>query len=321
MHDVFFYEAFEEEAERLRAHMPAGIKAGYAAHTVQESGHASPPAPLVSIRTQSVIPASWGSSLRGLLSRSTGYDHVADYRRRAGGSFACGYLPLYCARAVAEQAALLWLALLRKLPQQTAHFAKFHRDGLTGGEAAGRRLLVVGVGNIGHDVARIGRGLEMAVAGVDIVRRHADVTYTDIESGLRDADVIVCAMSLNPASNGYFRYERLRGAPPGAIFVNVARGEMSPSADLLRLVNEGRLGGVGLDVFNREPELAVSLRTGRASEDPEVAALLELRDKPNVIITPHNAFNTAEAVERKAIQSVEQIVALAETGSFRWPVP
>lgn len=321
MHDLFFYEAFEEESALLRTYLPAGLKAGFTGHTIQESGHTTPPAPFVSIRTQSVIPPAWGPTLNALLTRSTGYDHVTDFQRRTGHPLACGYLPTYCARAVAEQAALLWMALLRKLPRQTRHFTAFDRDGLTGGEAAGRRLLVVGVGNIGHEVVRIGHGLDMKVAGVDIVRRHTDVTYVDTETGLRDADVIVCAMSLTPSSSGYFNYERMRDAKPGAIFVNVARGEMSPSSDLLRLVDEGRLGGVGLDVFSHEAELAVSLRAGRSSDDPEVRALLDLTKKRGVIVTPHNAFNTAEAIERKARQSVEQINAFMDRGAFLWPVP
>ena len=66
-------------------------------------------------------------------------------------------------RAVAEQAILLVMALLRKLPQQTQQFPRFHRDGLTGHECAGKKLLVVGVGNIGSEVVRIGQALGMAV--------------------------------------------------------------------------------------------------------------------------------------------------------------
>ena len=57
--DVMFYEAFDEEAELLRLHLPAGIRAEFTRATVQASGHLAPPAPLLSIRTQSVIPPAW----------------------------------------------------------------------------------------------------------------------------------------------------------------------------------------------------------------------------------------------------------------------
>jgi D-lactate dehydrogenase len=216
---------------------------------------------------------------------------------------------------------LLWMALLRRLPAQTESFHTFHRDGLTGHESRGRRLLVVGVGHIGHEVVRIGRGLDMEVQGVDIEPRHADVHYVSIDDGVPWADVIVCCMNLTPANAGYFDADRLRRARPGAVFVNVARGEMSPAPDLVHLLREGRLGGVALDVYNHEQELAVCLRQRRPAGTAAVRAVLELAREPRAILTPHNAFNTAEAVDRKALHSVEQVVAFLEEGAFKWTVP
>ena len=321
MLDVFFYEAFEEEEALLKRSLPPGVRAGFAPLTLQERGDTAPPAAIISIRTQSLIPSAWAGSIRAVLTRSTGYDHVAAFREKTGAPLPCGYLPSYCARAVAEHAALLWLALLRRLPLQARQMDSFNRDGLTGSEAAGRCLLVAGVGHIGHEVAAIGRGLGMEVLGMDIVRRFADITYVDAEEGLRRADVIVCAMSLNNSSRRFFRHERFGDVRPGCVFVNVARGEISPSTDLLRLMRESRLAGIGLDVFDHESDLAVSLRSGRQSADPEVAAWLELRSFPNVILTPHNAFNTIEAVERKAAQAAAEVVRFTRDGDFTWPVP
>lgn len=129
--DAFFYEAFAEEAERLLHHAAqAGLRAGHTPLTIQEAGHAAP-APVISLRTQSILPPAWAGQVRGILSRSTGYDHLLAYRA-AVGAHACpplGYLPLYCVRAVAEQALLLWTALLRRLPRQLAEFDRFRRGG------------------------------------------------------------------------------------------------------------------------------------------------------------------------------------------------
>ena len=318
---AFFYEAFEEEREALRKSLPQGCEPGFTERTVQESGHQAPPCRLISVRTQSEIPASWAPALEGVLSRSTGFDRLRSWRRQVAPAPACGYLPRYCALAVAEHALLVWLALLRKLPRQTDQFRRFHRDGLTGRECAGRRLLVIGVGNIGYEAVRLGAALQMNVFGADLVRRHGDVRYTDAAEGLRQADVIVCAMNLTEENAGYFSYARLRELRPGAIFVNVARGEMAPAADLLRAYDEGILGGIGLDVYDRESELAVCLRESRAPADPGGQALLELARRPNVILTPHNAFNTQESVERKSRQSAEQVVHFLDQGRFLWPVP
>jgi D-lactate dehydrogenase len=320
MPDIFFYEAFEEEADAIRRYLPESIEAGFSWKTIQECGHSAPAAPVISIRTQSIIPEAWAGDLRGIMTRSTGHDHILAYRRATGVDVPAGYLPLYCNRAVAEQAMLLWMALLRKLPVQMSQFATFHRDGLTGYECAGKRLLVVGVGNIGSEVVRIGQGLAMEVRGVDLEQKHDFVEYTTLEQGLGWADIVVCAMSLNEGNCGIFGRENLLAMKQGAFFVNIARGELSPSTELLAALEVGHLRGVGLDVYNHESELAVALREGRASTDAEVAATLALSSRPDVILTPHNAFNTAESVDRKAAQSIEQLQHLMATGEFLWPV-
>lgn len=319
--DIQFYEAFAEEADALRRLLPGRIRAGFTPKTIQESGDDTPPARLISIRTQSVVPAGWASQLGGILARATGYDGLLRFQAETGTAAQLGYLPLYCARAVAEQAMCMWMALLRKLPLQVRQFAMFHRDGLTGHECERKQLLVVGVGHIGSEVVKIGQGLGMEVRGVDIVQRHPSLTYVPKEEGIAWADVIVCAMNLTADNAGYFDHRALSKARCGVLFVNVARGEMSPSPDLLRLMDENHLGGVALDVFDQESKLAVALRTGRASDDPSVRATLALAKRPNVICTPHNAFNTVESVERKSRQSVEQIEHFLKHGTFLWPAP
>lgn len=318
MPDVFFFEAFEEEAAALRRLLPARITAEYTAKTIQEAGHAAPPARLISIRTQSQLPVAWAPQLDAIFSRSTGFDHLTAYAAQIERPPALGYLPLYCHRAVAEQAALMWMALLRRLPRQLQQFHTFHRDGLTGGECAGRTLVVVGVGTIGHEVCLIGRGLGMHVVGVDIDPRFADVTYLSIEKALAQADIVVCAMDLNRSNHNFFDAARWRQMKRGAIFVNVSRGELSPSVALLEALDLQLLGGVGLDVYNHEPQLATALRRSHHPSDPEVAATLALSRRDDCICTPHNAFNTAEAVERKCEHSVQQVIALLDSGAFLW---
>ena len=305
--DVYFYEAFEEEVEALRRHLPGKIRAGFTGKTIQEAGDAEPPARVISIRTQSVVPASWTGKVDGIASRTTGQDHLVNVK------IPYGCLLSYSSRAVAEQAMLLWMALLRKLPEQMQHFARFNRDGLTGWECAGKKLLVVGVGNVGSEIAKIGLGLGMSVRGVDILQKHPFVTYVILDEGLPWADIIVCAMDLTPQNAGYFNYDRLRRARHGAFFVNIARGEHAPTADLVRLLDEEHLAGVALDVYENESALATAMRAGKGA--------FPLAGRANVILTPHNAFNTQEAVERKAEQSVQQIENFLKHGKFLGPVP
>lgn len=319
--DVFFYEAFEEEESALRRLLPPGLRAGFVPSTIQEHGDPNPPAPIISIRTQSEIPPAWAPALKAIIARTTGYDHLVAYRDKTGSRLPCGHLPKYCSRAVAEQAMLLWMSLLRRLPDQIEHFKSFDRDGLTGFECEGRNLLVVGVGNIGSEIVRIGTGLGMKVLGVDVVRRHTSVSYVSIEEGLPGADIVACSMNLTPSNARYFNRDRFRLFRKGSLFVNVARGEMSPPADILQALDEGILAGAGLDVYDKESALAVSLRAGKPSDDPAVRAVLELAKRPNVVLTPHNAFNTHESVERKSRQTMEQIAHFREHGAFLWQAP
>ena len=321
MYDVFFYEAFEEEVTSLKNVIGKGIKAGYSWMTIQEKGDEKPLARIISIRTQSLIPKEWSRDLSGILTRSTGYNHLRQYLENINHPLPGGYLPLYCNRAVAEQALLLWMALLRKLSQQTYKFNRFDRDGLTGKETFNKTLVVVGVGNIGSEVYKIGQGLGMRVLGVDLIKKYDFVEYTTIEKALPLADIIVCAMNLNKLNVGYFNYERLRKAPAGVIFINIARGEMSPSQDLLRLMNKHHLGGLGMDVYNEEAQLAVALRRQKMNADEEIKATIQLAKMPNVIFTPHNAFNTIEALSRKSQQTAQQISTFIQSGKFLWQIP
>ncbi|MCF7838158.1 MAG: hydroxyacid dehydrogenase, partial [Candidatus Marinimicrobia bacterium] len=183
----------------------------------------------------------------------------------------------------------------------------------------GRRLVVVGVGRIGSEIMRLGQAVGLDVLGVDLVPQPDVFPYAAFSEALPTADILVCAMNLTADNHGYFNAHALAAAKRGLIFVNVARGELAVEADLLRLLEAGRLGGVGLDVYGAEPDLAVALRQGRTST--RCALFHELAARPDVIMTPHNAFNTAEAVARKAEQSIMQLVTLASQGTFRWPVP
>jgi len=322
MNDIFFYEAFEEEAEALKRYLPENIDAEFSWKTIQETNHENPPAKIISIRTQSAIPVDWSDKLDAIITRSTGYDHVTDYITLTGSKLSAGYLPLYCNRSVAEQALLLMLALSRKLASQTSQFSSFHRDGLTGMEIAEKNIAVIGVGNIGYEMVKIALGLDMNVLAVDIIKKYDDVNYVLPEEAIAKADIIVCAMNLTSDNINYFNYDTLKKAKKGVLFINIARGEFSPAVDLLKLIEENHLGGVALDVYNNEKLLAIALRENKINEvaDDEIKAILTLAKKQNVIFTPHNAFNTKESVERKSKQAIEQLINYKSTGEFKWAV-
>lgn len=323
--ELYCYEAFSEEADRIRHYAEAaGVRIGLTPLTLQEAGHAAPPAPVISIRTQSILPPAWAPSLTGILSRSTGHDHLLAYRAALPNNTPCpalGYLPRYCVRAVAEQALLLTLSLLRRLPRQLAQFDRFQRDNLTGLELSGKTAAIFGVGNIGHEIHAIFGALGTTTIGVDPVHRHPDVAYASPADALARADIILCAMNLTPANRGYFTPDLLGTTTRRPILVNIARGEFTPALALETALDSGHLSGAALDVYNEESTLAPSLRSGDpAPLTDDNRALLRLRARPDVILTPHNAFNTREAVERKSSQSLETYLHFRQSGTFLWPV-
>ncbi len=319
--DIFFFEAFEEEQIALEKYNAKQFNAGYSWKTIQEYSASEPPADIISVRTQSQIPLEWAEKLKAVLTRSTGFDHLTAYRRETGKeNLKCGYLPLYCNRAVAEQALTLWMALLRKLPKQIDNFQSFKRDGITGGETRGRNLLVVGVGNIGSEIVKIGQGLGMNVKAVDPQEKFDFVSYTSYEEAAPQADIIVAAMDLNQSSEGYFSYKKLKQARPGTVFINIARGELSPLDGLLKLLEENHLSALGMDVYENEKLIGPAMRGEISADTPQLQALKKLSKLNNVIFTPHNAFNTSEAVERKSEQSIQQVKEFKLSGNFLWEI-
>ena len=321
MIDVMFFEVFKEEEKVLRKCLPEEMQADFTAKTIQEYNSGDCPAKVISIRTQSRIPQKWALLLEGVLTRSTGYDHLETYRKSVKNQAAYGYLPQYCARAVAEHAILVAMALLRKIKTQLKSFDTFGRDGLTGKECQGRDVLVIGVGNIGSQVTDIAKGLGMNVRGVDIKPKLDTIQYVSLSEGVPWADIIVCAVPLTEETRNMLDYKILKKAKHGLILINVARGEITPMEDLKQLLDENILAGLSLDVYQGEEQLADYLRNSKGQENEIIKIACKLNNYENVIFTPHNAFNTEESVYRKAKQSSEAVQEFIKTGNFSHPVP
>ena len=332
-YDVAFYEIFAEEEEYLREYLSDEYAYFFTSKSVQDAGQADPPAPVISNRTQSDIPEAWFESVRAVFTRSTGYDHLTNILKRHGDSLSAGYLPKYAARAVAEHAFLMMLMLARKIDRQRVAMKQFRRSGLTGSGLRNKTLSIIGVGNIGSEIARIGAGMEMTLLGVDLVEREAIINqyqleYVTLQEAVQRADLIVCALPLTDLTRGMLNYVVLRRAKSRAYLINPARGEITPPSDLLRLLQEKRLAGIALDVYDHESFFGSYLRGEITLDEIEsetvqesINASQQLMEHPRVIATPHNAFNTEESTRRKARQTAESIHHYLENGAFPHEIP
>ena len=197
--------------------------------------------------------------------------------------------------AVAEHTIALMFAAARDV----ARMDREVRGGIwtpqEGVQLFGKTLGVIGLGGIGSEVARMGKGLGMDVIGWNRTRR-AGVPLIDIDALLAKADVVSLNLVLNDETRGFLSKERIARMKPGAILVNTARGALVDEAALLDALNSGHIRHAGLDVFHAEPLKA----------DHPLAKL------PNVTLTSHAAFRTLEAsmtLLRRAIDIVKSIRA------------
>lgn len=318
--DIAFYETFLEEQEHIQQRLDPSLNAVYFKETIQESNSKDLPARVISIRTQSEIPADWKENIDAVLTRSQGYDHLHRMFITCAKSIVLGYLGPYCARAVAEHAVTVMLMLLKKMKVQMQQFQQFKRDGMTGGETIGRKVLIFGVGHIGSDIARLCQAWGMSVKGVDIDPKWDGVEYVALDDGLAWAEIVFCAAPLTDKTEGLFNYERLQNTAQPRLFINISRGEISPLDDLKLLLEDGRVAGIGLDVYPAEQALGEKMRQG-VYNDPDVQLLINFAEHQRVICTPHNAFNTVEGLARKSDRTVEAITDYFSHGRFPYPVP
>jgi len=209
--------------------------------------------------------------------------------------------------SVAEHTLALLLALARRVPQADASMkqGRWEKKKLEGMELRGKTLGLVGLGQIGSDVARLARAFEMRVVAYDpyvssLIAGESDVKLTSLEEVLKSADFISLHASATPETRHLINARTLALAQPGVRIVNCARGELINEADLLAALDGGVVAGAGLDVFETEPP-----------------ADSKLVSHPNVISTPHIAGSTEEAQEIVGIRIAEQVRDFLHTGVAR----
>lgn len=199
--------------------------------------------------------------------------------------------------AVAEHTIALMFAAARDVARMDREMRAGVWTPQEGMQLLGKTLGVVGLGGIGAEVARIGKGIGMNVIACNRTPRpDAGVPQVDIDTLLSKADVVSLNLVLNDETRGFLSKERIARMKPGALLVNTARGALIDEAALIAALQSGHIRHAGLDVFHNEPLKA----------DHPLAQL------PNVTLTAHAAFRTVEAsmtLLRRAIDIVKKIVA------------
>ncbi|MFL6591075.1 MAG: 2-hydroxyacid dehydrogenase [Chthoniobacterales bacterium] len=229
-------------------------------------------------------------------------------------------VPAYSPYAVAEHAVALLLALNRKIPRASnrVHDLNFSLNGLVGFDLHGKTAGIVGTGKIGRVAAEILRGFGMRVLAYDPFPLPAwatehGVEYCDAKTLARESSVISLHTPLTPETHHIIRRETLELMQPGTILINVSRGALIDTKALIEALKCGRIGGVGLDVYEEEEGVFFEDLSGQILQDDELARLLTF---PNVLITAHQAFLTQEALGEISRVTVANLTAFANRLPF-----
>jgi D-lactate dehydrogenase len=257
--------------------------------------------------------------VRHIALRCAGFNGV-DLPAAAELGFSVTRVPAYSPYAVAEHAIALLLALNRKVPRANnrVHDLNFSLNGLVGFDLHGKTAGIFGTGKIGKETAQILRGFGMRVLAYDPFpspewAQEYGIEYADPKTLARECVVISLHTPLTPETYHLIRRETIELMQPGTILINVSRGALIDTKALIEALKSGRLGGVGLDVYEEEEGVFFEDLSGQILQDDDLARLLTF---PNVLITAHQAFLTHEALSEIARVTVTNLRAFAAGSPF-----
>jgi D-lactate dehydrogenase len=259
--------------------------------------------------------------LKLIATRSTGYDHIDLGYCGSHGITVCN-VPDYGDVTVAEHVFALLLAISHHVVEAVERTRRggFSQTSLRGFDLHGKTFGVIGTGRIGRRAIEIAKGFGMNVLAFDLypdanAAQRLGFRYGELDTVLAAADVVTLHLPATPKTVGLLSDREFALMKRGAVLINTARGNIVDVPALVRALADGRLRAAGLDVLPQEPVLreeAQIFRTTAAPDSYDLKALVAnhvLLRFPNVIVTPHSAYNTDDAVGRIIDATVGNIEA------------
>jgi D-lactate dehydrogenase len=246
--------------------------------------------------------------LKLIATRSTGFDHIdVDACRKRG--VAIANVPSYGENTVAEHTMALLLMLSRKVHQSVLQMRSGHVDlaDLTGFDLQGKTIGVIGAGHIGLHVIRIARGFGMRVLAFDVrgdpfLADLLGFTYATLEQLLTESDIVTLHCPLTDRTRHLLGRPQFAAMKRGAYVINTSRGGLVDTDALIDALETGKLSGAGLDVLEGEELIKEEKQLLQQPLDVErlrtAVRNRVLLSREDVVFTPHNAFNSREALIR-----------------------
>lgn len=261
-------------------------------------------------------------ALKLIATRSTGFDHIDLAAAKARGITVVN-VPFYGENTVAEFSFALLLALSRRIIEANARVraGEFSPAGLRGFDLSGKTIGIIGTGHIGAHMIRMAQGFGMTIIAFDAfpnsdLSHTLNFTYVSLPELLAAADILSLHVPYNEHTHHLLNHENMPLIKKGARLINTARGAVIETEALVAALKSGVLAGAALDVLEDEGSLSAepSLVKNQTASDEELRITVAnhfLINHPHVVVTPHVAFNTQEAIERILTCTIENIQRFA----------
>jgi D-lactate dehydrogenase len=245
--------------------------------------------------------------IRYIITRSTGTDQI-DKEAAARHNIQIANVPSYSPQAIAEHAVALAFALNRHLIRansQSQNF-DFRNEELVGFNFFGKTVGLIGLGNTGMAAAKIFNGLGCKVIAYDpfFPENTEQATAATLPDLLALADVISLHLPLTPDTQHLIDRYTLEKMKTGVMLINTSRGALINTSELFAALDSGKIGYLGMDVYEHEQGLFFENHANDKRKDPLLQKLLKY---DNVIITPHQAYLTKEALQEIADQTIKNL--------------
>lgn len=249
--------------------------------------------------SSNVIAELYQTGVRFIAIRAAGYDNV-DIKKARELGIAVANAPAYSPYAIAEHAVTLMLALNRKITtaDNQVHHQNFTVSNLVGFDLNRKIVGIIGVGKIGSILVKIMHGFGCRLLGYDVrqnkeLNEEYKLEYVDLGALCREADIISIHTSLTPHTKYMLNSKLVNLMKRGVMIINTSRGGCVNTADIIAGLENGHIGYYGADVYENERGVFFYDYSDKEIRDPMLKKLLSL---PNVLLTPHQAFATQEAL-------------------------
>jgi len=250
--------------------------------------------------------------IKYIVTRSAGTDQI-DKAAAARHGIKWSNVPSYSPQAIAEHAVGLALALNRHLVEadRDSHHFDFRNDNLIGFNFFGKTVGLIGLGHTGLAVAKIYNGMGCKVIAFDpaFPRDAPEIESVTLENLLAVSDIISLHLPLSASSKHLINKTTLYQMKDGVMLINTSKGAIIKTTDVISALEKGKVGYLGLDVYEFEKGLFYEDHEHDSFKDP---LLEKLMNNKNVLITPHQAYLTKEALQEIADQTIRNLDLYSE---------